>query len=230
MVVRTVYLGLVTELELFSATEIDNHELPPTINVDIEAESKTITTTIENIVVTTEEETSVVGVVIEKLSDEEQNDRLYLERKVERAFYEAGRALRELRDKRLYRSTHKTFENYCQERFGFGRSRSHRLIDAANIVESLTDNSILLSNGQQILPTNERQVRPLTKLEPLTQRQAWFSAVESAGGKVPSGRIVFDIVQRIKEKIVLPNPYHVGEVCRIIGYKDYPELKGKGGQ
>ena len=84
--------------------------------------------------------------------------------------------------------------------------------------------------GSQILPTSERQVRPLTSLKPEEQRQAWFSAVKSAGGKVPSGRIVFDIVQRIKEKIVLPNPYHVGEVCRIIGSQYYPELKGKGGQ
>ena len=136
--------------------------------------------------------------------------------------------MRELRDKRLYRNTHKTFEDYCQKRFNFGRSRSHRLINAANIIENLTDSSILLPNGQQILPTSERQVRPLTKLEPLAQRQVWKSAVESAGGKVPSGRIVKDIVQKIKEKIVLPNPHHVGEVCRIIGSKDYPELKGKG--
>ena len=32
----------------------------------------------------------------EELTDDEQNDRLHLERKVERAFYEAGRALGEL--------------------------------------------------------------------------------------------------------------------------------------
>ena len=31
---------------------------------------------------------------IEELTDEEQSDRLHLERKVERAFYEAGRALK----------------------------------------------------------------------------------------------------------------------------------------
>ena len=34
----------------------------------------------------------------EELTDEEESDRLLLERKVERAFYEAGLALRELRD------------------------------------------------------------------------------------------------------------------------------------
>jgi hypothetical protein len=157
--------------------------------------------------------------------------RLHLERKVERAFYEAGLALRELRDRRLYRSTHKTFEEYCKDRFGFGRSRSYRLIDAVTVVENLADNSEMLPIGQQILPTTERQVRPLTKLEPEQQREAWSKAVESAGGKVPSGRIVKDIVQIIKEKTqkAVPNPYHVGDICRIIASSD-PELKGKGGQ
>jgi hypothetical protein len=49
---------------------------------------------------------------VEELTQEEQSDRLHLERKVERAFFEAGKALTELRDRRLYRSTHKTFEEY----------------------------------------------------------------------------------------------------------------------
>ena len=44
-------------------------------------------------------------VVTEELTPEEESDRLHLERKVERAFYEAGRALQELRDRKLYRST-----------------------------------------------------------------------------------------------------------------------------
>lgn len=40
---------------------------------------------------------------------------MFLERKVERAFYEAGKALMEIRDRRLYRSTYKTFEEYCRD-------------------------------------------------------------------------------------------------------------------
>jgi hypothetical protein len=180
----------------------------------------------------------------EELSQEEERDRLLLERKVERAFYEAGLALRQLRDRRLYRSTHQSFEEYCQDRFGFKRRHPYQLIDAANVVDNLiagapTEGSKMcaigaqkemLTNGEQILPTSERQVRPLTKLEPEQQREAWAQAVESAGGKVPSGRIVKDIVQRIKERTqpAVPNPYHVGEVCRIIAALD-PELKGKGG-
>ena len=83
-------------------------------------------------------ETVKVEVVTDELTEEEERDRLFLERKVERAFYEAGRALRELRDRRLYRSTHKTFEEYCSDRFGFKRRHPYQLIDAANVVDNLS--------------------------------------------------------------------------------------------
>lgn len=191
---------------------------------------------------------------IDELSYEEERDRLHLERKVERAFYEAGRALRELRDRRLYRSTHKTFEAYCQERFGFSRIAAHYKIAAIEVVENLLTNGYqnetsesaltngsqnasaqsvltnscqnstaeemltngyqnpptqdlltngrqteMLTNGRQILPTNERQVRSLVQLEPEQQREAWQQAVTEAGGKVPSGRIVKDIVERMQQ-------------------------------
>ncbi|MHC5862895.1 hypothetical protein [Nostoc sp.] len=124
---------------------------------------------------------TVTAVEVPELTQEEQSDRLHLERKVERAFFEAGKALMELR-----------------------------------------------TSGLQILPTNERQVRPLVALEPEVQRTAWQQAVQVAGGKVPTGRIVKDVVQRIMERTQVPNTYQLGEVCQILA-KDNPELRGKGG-
>jgi hypothetical protein len=53
---------------------------------------------------------TVTAVEVKELTDQEQSLRLQLERRVERAFLEAGQALMELRDRRLYRSTHRTFE------------------------------------------------------------------------------------------------------------------------
>lgn len=49
----------------------------------------------------------VTAVEVPELTADEQRDRLHLERKVERAFFEAGKALMELRARRLYRSTHR---------------------------------------------------------------------------------------------------------------------------
>ena len=67
----------------------------------------------------------------------------------------------------------------------------------------------------------------MASLEPEVQREAWQKAVEEAGGKVPSGRIVKNVVQRIIERTRVPNTYQLGEVCQILA-KDNPELRGKG--
>ncbi|MCC5662122.1 hypothetical protein LC608_35490 [Nostoc sp. XA010] len=178
---------------------------------------------------------NVTAVEVPELTEEEQRDRLHLERKVERAFFEAGEALTELRDRRLYRSTHKTFEEYCRDRFGHSRQQSNYLIAAAGVYENLTTigcqnvaDENLTTNGSQILPTNERQVRPMTKLEPQKQQEVWVKAVEQAGGKVPPARIVKNVVQQIMERTQVPNTYQLGEVCQILA-KDNPELRGKGG-
>ncbi|MEH1820105.1 MAG: hypothetical protein V7L31_13665 [Nostoc sp.] len=78
------------------------------------------------------------------------------------------------------------------------------------------------------MPTSERQVRPIAKLEPQQQWEVWQTAVEEAGGKVPSARVVGDVVQRIMERTKVPNTYQIGEVCQIL-VKENPELRGKGG-
>ncbi|MBD2683624.1 MULTISPECIES: hypothetical protein [Nostoc] len=135
----------------------------------------------------------------------------------------------------MYRSTHKTFEEYCRDRFGHSRQKSNYLIAASQVYENLTTNCCqnsevedLTTNGTQILPTSEGQVRPMTNLEPQKQWEVWQTAVEVAGGKVPSGRVVKDVIERIMERTKAPNPYCVGEVCQIL-VKDNPELRGKGG-
>lgn len=168
-----------------------------------------------------------------ELSYDEQQERERLERLVERAFYEAGRALFQLREQRLYRSTHKAFEDYCQDRFAFTRRNVNYLIAGSQVVDNLVETNMeeiefLGTIGSQILPTNERQVRPLAKLEPSEQRECWRQAVKAAGDKVPSGRIVKDIVDRIRERTKVSNPYREGEICVLIP-KDNPELRGKSG-
>ncbi|MBD2249164.1 hypothetical protein [Nostoc sp. FACHB-888] len=184
---------------------------------------------------------TVTAIEVPELTEAEQSDRLHLERKVERAFFEAGKALSELRDRRLYRSTHSTFKEYCKDRFGFERRHPYRLIEAAEVIDNLrkmcpnwtqneteSENVETRSQSLQILPTAEGQVRPLTKLEPQQQQEAWQTAVEEAGSKVPPARIVKDVVQRIMERTQVPNTYQLGEVCQILA-KDNPELRGKGG-
>ncbi len=167
----------------------------------------------------------LVVLPIAPLTVEEESARLHLEKKVERAFYEAGMALMELRNRRLYRSTHATFEEYCRDRFDYTRRRPYQLIEAAEIYDNLSEKCVKFLH---ILPTKEGQVQPLTQLDREEQPLAWETAVEEAGGKVPTGRIVKDVVRRIKDKNQAPIPFRVGEVCQIIA-KDNPQLRGKSG-
>jgi hypothetical protein len=102
-------------------------------------------------------------------------------------------------------------------------------ISATVVYENLQ--KFLPTIGRQIpMPTNERQLRFLAKaeLEPAVQADVWQQAVEQAGNKIPSGRIVKDIVDRIRERTKVPNPYHVGEICVLLP-KDNPDLRGKAG-
>ncbi|AUB41802.1 Site-specific DNA-cytosine methylase [Nostoc flagelliforme CCNUN1] len=219
---------------------------------------------------------TVTAVEIPELTEQEISDRLHLERKVERAFFEAGKALAQLRDRRLYRSTHRTFEEYCRDRFGYTHRRVNYLIAGSVVFDNIVAGTNCSQNEEvdetrtncsqneevdktgtncsqngeadetgtncsqneevdktrlnpsRILPTNEGQVRPLAPLEPQQQVKVWQWAVHEAGGKVPSARIVTDVVQRIMERTRIPNTYQIGEVCQILA-KDNPELRGKGG-
>ena len=160
--------------------------------------------------------------VFEPLTLEEENERLRLERQVEKAFYQAGLALQTLRDQKLYRSTHKTFQEYCQDRFGFTKRSAYYLINAVEIVDNLKKCEPLV----HILPTNERQCRSLKSLKPEQQGEAWNKAVERATGKVPSGKIVKEVVHQLKNKgnthkpeptkrfVPLKNP-RIGQQVRI---------------
>jgi hypothetical protein len=109
-----------------------------------------------------------------------ETDRLYeLERVVARGlqtFVEVGQALAAIRDQRLYRAGHATFEDYCRERWGFGRTRAHRLIEAADL-------AAMLPMGNK--PANERQARELAPLkdDPEQVRAVWTEAVAEHGPK-----------------------------------------------
>ena len=82
-------------------------------------------------------------------------------------FFEIGKALKEIRDSRLYKLTlFETFEAYGRARWDMGRSQVYRLIDAYSVVNNLSPNG-------DTLPGNEAQARPLVQLDPPEQRKIW---------------------------------------------------------
>lgn len=176
---------------------------------------------------------------LEPLSPEEQEERSRLERVIEEGFDQATAALVEIRDRRLYRSTHKSFAAYCQDKYGFCRRKIDYAINFSKVVENLQKPRTIHSQNQidensstvsaLILPTKVEQTKCLAKLEPDEQRQVWNKAVEAANGKVPTGKIVQDIAAQHKPEIIappkkkhrmlVPNGWQVEDVFTLRGLK-----------
>ncbi len=103
-----------------------------------------------------------------QLSDREHADLAACEAALDNlrvAFWAAGKALQVIRDARLYRSTHATFEDYVEQRWDVSRSQAYRLIDAWPLAERLSPMGDTL---------NERQIRELL---PLAGRHGQDAAV-----------------------------------------------------
>ena len=88
-------------------------------------------------------------------------------KKYQQDFCAVGKALSEIRDHRHYRKLcFKTFERYVNVRWDMSKSQAYRLIDAFGVI-------VNLSPIGDVLPKNEAQARPLTRLDPHSQRKAW---------------------------------------------------------
>ena len=134
-----------------------------------------------------------VAVEIDMISPAEVDRLAELEAVVERgkaAFVEVGNALLEIRDARLYRESHTTFEGYCRERWSFERAHAYRLIDGARVAAAVSPNGDI--------PANEAQARALAPLldEPDRLRDAWTEANTTGGTTAAKVR---EIVERRRD-------------------------------
>jgi hypothetical protein len=102
---------------------------------------------------------------------------------------EVGEALLTIRDNRLYRASHATFEEYCDQRWGFNRDIADRTIRSAEVA------GILRPTGR--IP-NEAQARELAPLrdDPAVVRAVWADIVEQE--PKPTAAAVRERVQRLQ--------------------------------
>lgn len=108
-------------------------------------------------------------------------------------FVNVGKALATIRDSRLYRETHKSFESYTRDRWQYGKAYASRLIGAAETVEDLT------SIEGKTLPVNESQVRPLLSLPREKRAEAWQKVIEQAEGGKLTARLVSQVASDFQE-------------------------------
>ncbi len=174
--------------------------------------------------------------VFEPLNALDQKLRRSLEQDVKTAFYSAGLALIKLKELRLYRSTHLSFEEFCLDVFSFSRDYAYLKMAAARVYQNLLDNlppcSGKPTNGrQQILPTRQRQLRPIVKakLDDDAQVEVWQMAITLAEGKVPTNSIVDEAVRLyLAQDDTQLNPFSPKEICQIV-VRGNSQLKGLGG-
>lgn len=105
-------------------------------------------------------------------------------------FVEVGAALLEIRDARLYRETHGTFEEYCQHRWGMSRRHANRTIEAAGVA------GVLGPIGPT--PASEsvaRELTPVLREDPERVPEVWGEVVQEHGPE-PTAKQVRETVER----------------------------------
>ena len=146
---------------------------------------------------------------IKSLSSRERMLLAELERRIVSefsAFHRVGMALAEINERQLYRETHPTFESYCKNLWDMARGTAYRYIAAAEVFENVSKLETNTEETMTLLPINEAQVRPLTRLKPEQQGAVWRSVIEHINDK-PGRKITASLVNKavrgfLGEKVV----------------------------
>jgi hypothetical protein len=85
-------------------------------------------------------------------------------------FHAVGRALKVIKEKKLYSPKYPTYPDYCSARWGFSMTHASRLVEAADVVDGL------IASGVIKLPSVESHARVLAKIAPESRAEAWKAA------------------------------------------------------
>jgi len=120
---------------------------------------------------------------------------------------EVGEALSAIREGKLYRATHGTFEDYCREKWNMSRGRVYQLIGASETVSTIVDKSVV---------TTESQARELSRVEPARREEVVAKAVEATGGKLTAAAI---------REAAQPDPHLFSQKKPVVVWPIRPFLK-----
>lgn len=93
-----------------------------------------------------------------------------------KTFIDVGQALAEIRDSRLYKGTHGTFEEYCRDRWKMSDGRARQFMIAAETATNVAVEGLPA-------PTNEGQARALAAVPEPERADVWRETVERTNGK-----------------------------------------------
>jgi hypothetical protein len=142
------------------------------------------------------------------------------------AFLRLGEALSVIKERNLQQIWHPelSFDEYCSKKWGFGKAYAYRLISSWECVRNLTD--AMAPQGAKHFPTNEAQVRPLTRLSPEEQVKAWAKVLQKAKGGFITAALVENVVYG---KAVKPSKsYRVSKTPEAAAKAEHKKLQAIG--
>lgn len=103
-----------------------------------------------------------------------------------------GQMLIAIRDRKLYRESHKTFEAFVRDEFGLKRQRAYELITASTVTKQLSENA----DTSTIAVPKESHAAELAKCPPAERPRVWQEAVASAPAGKVTAKHVSDVINR----------------------------------
>ncbi|GII59407.1 hypothetical protein Pth03_77960 [Planotetraspora thailandica] len=107
------------------------------------------------------------------------------------AFWVAGRALQVIRDARLYREAHATFEDYCLDRWSMSRPQAYRLISEWSLAERLLAVSPM---GDKVSERHVRELLPVATVHGDDAAELVYATVAQADGVRVTAELLRDVV------------------------------------
>jgi len=149
-------------------------------------------------------DTETGEIVVLPLTVDEEHELAQHEGVIERglqSFVEVGDALATIRDSRLYRAEHATFEDYCQQRWGLHWRRAYQLIDASATIAAV-ENLNNCSESPAPLPANEGQARALAPLRDKPEQMAEAMHAAAAEAAARNAKVTAQAIAEQTKKIV----------------------------
>jgi hypothetical protein len=133
-----------------------------------------------------------------QLSDAEEADLAVCEAALDNlrvAFWAAGKALQTVRDARLYRGTHNTFEEYIEQRWDMSVRQAYRLIAAWPVAERVSP------VGPDLTESQVRELLPVADSHGPDAAAVVYQAVAETDGVRVTASVLHDVVA------ILPRDY-----------------------
>jgi hypothetical protein len=137
------------------------------------------------------------------------------------SFLATGSALKQIRDDKLYREGHKTFESYVKQKWSIETRQAYRLIDASDVKADLCPIGQKITKANEI--KTEGQLRELTSVPHESLEDVVKKAAEIAGDAPLTAKVLKEAREQVLEPEKLEEPTAEEPACEDVEPEPEPE-------